>query len=94
MVKVQTDFYCRECGHQEYLEHNEYECPKCGSTNVFNGSVITCKCGEMIPGGSYTNECPECGRMYNAFGQELAPVDEWDPDDAYDTFGPQHEEDW
>lgn len=90
---VKIEFCCHECGHTDYLEHKEYECPKCGSERVGNFAMIECYCGETVPADDFTNICPECGRMYNAFGQELAPVSQWDPDDEYDTFGPQNEED-
>lgn len=37
-----------------------------------------------------TNECEVCGRAYNWAGQELAPPEQWDPEDRYACFGPQH----
>lgn len=51
---------------------------------------ITCDCGEEVYLDKFSSvtECTSCGRLYNAFGQELAPVDQWDEEDRYGTFGP------
>lgn len=41
----------------------------------------TCKCGyELYLYNQYLGacECPECGRWYNLFGQELTPPDQWE----------------
>jgi hypothetical protein len=43
-----------------------------------NPKVIEC-CGEKLElTDSLTNECDECGRLYNAFGQSLRPPEEWE----------------
>ena len=94
MKEVGNELYCRECGFEARTEHSEYECPECGSTDVFNSRFITCDCGTTVYLDGFTNECPECGKMYNGFGQELAPVDEWDDEDRYECFSPCVCEDW
>lgn len=44
----------------------------------------TCSCGETV---MLTNEycgaceCPNCGKWYNLFGQELEPPERWDKDE-------------
>lgn len=38
----------------------------------------TCPCGESIDLIDDTNECENCGLLFNAFGQELRPLDEWE----------------
>lgn len=92
MKEIKNELYCRDCGFETVTEHSEYVCPECAGLDVFNCSFITCDCGERVYTNHFTNECPECGKFYNAFGQELAPPEEWDDDDRYDAFGPQ--EDW
>lgn len=95
MNKIGIEFYCRECEHTRIIEERQYECPECGSENVCNSSFIVCECGTTIYLDRFTNECPECGKLYNGFGEELAPVDEWEKEDWYGTFGPQNDnEDW
>ncbi len=41
-----------------------------------------CYCGKTVDLVSHTNECV-CGRLYNLFGQDLAPRSQWDPSGAY-----------
>lgn len=56
------------------------------------GSVIMmeCKCGKLMQYNHHYQcyECDHCNRVYNAMGQELAPIDEWandwDNEDYYD----------
>lgn len=38
-----------------------------------------CDCGATVYGGGPGDDfdCNVCGRMYNAFGQRLAPVEQW-----------------
>ena len=93
MSKVMNECYCRDCGATVDTEHSEYQCPKCASLDVFNSSFVICSCGERIylPKGLGVEECWECGKLYNAFGQELASPEEWDEEDRYATFGPQNE---
>ena len=90
MKKIGYEFWCRECGFEAMLEHAEYECPECGSVDVYNSRFITCDCGTAVSLGGFTNECPECGQLYNSFGQMLAPVEEWDEEDRYACFSPQN----
>ncbi len=45
-------------------------------------------CGETVVCRDFTNFCV-CGEMYNFSGDHLAPVEEWDVEDVYGTFGPQ-----
>ena len=88
--EVRVEFYCRDCGHEMTSEYPEYECPVCGSTDVFKTRYLICDCGEKVYLGGFTNECCECGKLYNGFGQELAPIEEWDPEDCYACLGPQN----
>ena len=90
MKAVGNELYCHDCGYEARTEHREYECPKCGSCNVFNSSFVICDCGTTVYVDSFTNECPECGKLYNNFGQELASASEWDDEDRYACFGPQN----
>lgn len=92
--KIGNEFYCRRCEFTSITDEREYKCPSCGSTDdedICNSSFIICSCGTTVYLDSFTNECPTCGKLYNIFGQELAPVDEWDEEDRYGTFGPQNE---
>lgn len=82
-------------GPREEAPNNGYECPDCGSTHVGRFEGVTCHCGCIVWLSSFTNECDKCGQLYNAFGQELAPPNQWDEEDRYSTFGPQnYEEDY
>lgn len=48
----------------------------------------TCVCGEevyLIDEYQGACECPNCGRWYNLFGQELLPPDQWESD-YYDDY--------
>ncbi len=85
--EIGNELYCRSCGHEVRTEHNEYECPKCGSEDVCNNSFITCDCGTTVYLDRFTNQCAECGKLYNKFGQELAPPEEWDPEDLIGSMG-------
>ena len=89
MREIFNELYCRECGFETLTEHSEYECPECGSKDVFRSRFITCSCGDRVYLNGFTNECYECGKLYNNFGQELAPVNEWDEEDRCACFGPQ-----
>lgn len=92
MKEIITEIYCRDCDYEGYVEEGIYKCPKCHSDHIQRFHSLKCTCGDIVALGSFTNECPNCGRMYNSFGQELAPVSQWDPEDVYGSFGPQ--EDW
>lgn len=82
MKQVKLEMYCNNCGH-EWREEEEngncYECPVCHGESVYRDRYITCDCGETLYVDNFTNEC-ECGRLYNAFGQELADPSEWQED--------------
>lgn len=90
MKKVCNEFYCRDCEHTAITEERVYECPKCGSEDVFNSSFITCDCRTTVYVDRFTNICDGCGKLYNSSGQELAPPDQWDEEDRYACFGPQN----
>ena len=97
MPKVMNECSCRSCGAETETEHHEYECPKCGSDDVLNTGFVVCDCCEhlYLPKGLGVAYCDGCGTLYNAFGQTLAPPEEWDDEDRNATFGPQeYEEDW
>ncbi len=93
MANVMIEFYCRDCQNEaEIPEFGDRirECPKCGSKDQFRSRFIRCThCGEKVYVDRFTNECYECGKMYNSFGEELAPVAEWDEEDRCACFGPQ-----
>lgn len=92
MAKLFYEHVCRECGADIESSDRLFECPNCRSENIQAFPMIVCDCGETLPASGFTNECPECGALYNAFGQRLADPETWDPDDRYDSFGPQNEE--
>lgn len=48
-------------------------------TNVYYDAAIgRCYCGrDVILEDVMTNECESCGRLYNGFGQDLAPRSQW-----------------
>ena len=49
----------------------------------------TCACGQTVE--LYDQfygacQCPECGRWYNLFGQELLPPDQWETDPSEEEY--------
>lgn len=70
------------CRFYEEITHDEY--------NEMNNIRVCEDCGEEVSCNSFTNYC-SCGAMYNFAGQRLAPIEEWDDEDRYGTFGPQNE---
>lgn len=74
---------CRRCDYEKDINYYEdYDfCPECDeSLTVVSRSGICDKCGcEVVLNDPLTNECA-CGALYNAFGQSLAPRDEWGDD--------------
>lgn len=84
---VGNELYCMSCGHEARTEHNEYECSKCGSEDVCSNSFIICDCGTTVYLDRFTNQCADCGKLYNKFGLELAPPEEWDPEDRIGSMG-------
>ncbi len=97
MAKVMTEWYCRECTHEEVVDDGVWidKCPKCGSEDLYRSSFVNCEhCGEKVYLTGFTTECYGCGKPYNGFGQELAPVAEWDEEDRYGCYGPQNDPDY
>ena len=90
MKELKNEFYCRDCEERADSEYRIYECPKCGGNDIYNAFFVTCDCGEKVFVDRFTNECWNCGRLYNSSGQELAPPDQWDEEDRYACFGPQN----
>lgn len=43
-----------------------------------------CECGQEILLVHDAQECWNCGRLHNMFGQELLPREQWDPDEMND----------
>jgi hypothetical protein len=44
---------------------------------------IKCGCGKtVLIYDALTNECGGCGQLFNGFGQELSPRDEWQENDC------------
>ena len=95
MKTIGAEFYCRCCGTEKRVaDINTVQyypvCEKCKSEDIYISKFITCDCGSTVYLGRFTCECENCGRLYNSFGQELAPPDEWDEDDRYACYGPQN----
>jgi len=61
----------------------EYDVIDCGirphtSSHTEPAIGICNKCGEKVElSDSFANPCDKCGTEYNAFGQELAPREQW-----------------
>lgn len=45
--------------------------------NVWYPALLRCRCGEVVTLDGYDNDCDKCGAIWNMFGQELKPRDEW-----------------
>lgn len=89
-MKIENELYCRSCEQTIRTEHREDECPNCHNEDIHNNSFIICTCGTTVYLDSFTNECDGCEKLYNNFGQELAPVEEWEEEDRYACYGPQN----
>ena len=92
MREVCVELYCRGCDEITTLDYGEDsdQCPRCGSYNVARTRFVECDCGDIVYLDGFTNECYKCGALYNGFGQQLAPPEEWDEEDRYACFGPQN----
>lgn len=86
MNDIIYEVYCPDCDHSEEMDEKVFTCPHCDSNNIFVSRHLICDCGEKVYLTTNTNECDECGCLYNAFGQQLADPSEWDLQDYYDTF--------
>lgn len=42
-----------------------------GDAEIRHYAIGTCECGETVELMEFTNECPNCGALYNPFGQEV-----------------------
>ena len=94
-MKYDTAMICRKCGSVQYVEFDRdasYRCPDCHGDDLMAVAAVDC-CGFALICDRFTNECPICGKLYNFAGHELAPVEEWDPEDRYACFGPQNGDD-
>lgn len=80
MIEIFYEYWCRECGEIGTTEERVHVCPHCESTNVFNGKLGKCRCGAEVQLDSFTNECQNCGALYNMSGQSLRPASEWEED--------------
>lgn len=47
---------------------------------VYTNKIVKCYCGEEIICREFTNECGDCGELYNKYGQHLNPREEWEDD--------------
>jgi hypothetical protein len=47
------------------------------------GREFKCTCGCFVVSYLADTSCDNCGREYNAFGQELAPRSQWDEHGDY-----------
>lgn len=56
-------------------------------------TLVHCDCGStVLCVDGLWNQCG-CGAGYNAFGQPLAPPEQWEAEDRSATFGPRNQED-
>ena len=48
------------------------------SYDYVEDAILKCSCGQRVPlSNIMTNECEECGQLYNGYGQMLAPRRNW-----------------
>lgn len=85
---------CTSCGevHTVTDYYDITECPKCNLWLKSFPYVICCE--QELVLSSHTNQCASCGTLYNGFGQTLAPIEEWDSQDAFDLFSPASDDDF
>jgi len=92
MKEVIYTHICRNCRTQFVEDHKSWDCPICHSEDIECEMSLKCSCGQTVYlDDPLTNECNHCGKLYNGCGQELAPPEEWDPEDKYACFGPRVE---
>ena len=58
-----------------------------------NGRMVgrkwLCTCGSEVEAWGvlgHDQDCASCGRLFNCFGQELAPPSQWEKDDPMDDW--------
>lgn len=92
MAKIFNEYYCNNC-HAQWKSETEQEhiCPNCKEErSIVCVHIIQCDCGTEFINSGNTNICPECGKLFNAFGEELSDPSCWDEEDWYGCFGPQN----
>ena len=79
---LKYEYYCPDCQRQweSHQEEPDIHCPQCGSYSVQKYTSIKCGCGDTVELTDFTNECENCGTLYNKFGQKLKPMSEWAED--------------
>lgn len=92
MSHLVFEHVCSSCGEVFESDCREFECPRCDSERLQVFKYIECDCGERLSADGFTNECWNCGALYNGFGQRLGDPSEWDDEDRYASFGPQEYE--
>lgn len=80
MANVNHELWCEQCGETHTFAHPEYRCPNCLSPAVHDSPFIDCDCGTRVYLEENTNECEGCGKLWNRFGQQLKPRNEWEED--------------
>lgn len=92
MKTIGVELYCPKCQNELRVENADAEelfiteCPNCGS-HLFRSQFVVCDCGTTVYlDDPLTNECPTCGKLYNGFGQELAPREEWGDENWDDDY--------
>ena len=47
------------------------------------GREWVCRCGSAVESYMSSDVICSCGRLFNCYGQELAPVSQWEEQDDY-----------
>ena len=58
-------------------------------------AVLLCDCGHRVCLSTDPAECPQCGALYNLFGQRLAPREQWgyETGESYMDFAEFYDDD-
>lgn len=48
------------------------------TAHITTRKVGDCYCGSNVELSEFTNECEECGRLFNMAGQDLKPANQWE----------------
>lgn len=60
-------------------------CPNCYRKKHFTRRVVRCSCGRKHITKHNDSVC-DCGKWFNALGDELRDMSEWDEDFGYDDY--------